>query len=117
MYIEHLARKIGYELLLVYQSVLLILRIKTDWVQEWMSIKIFKNISVDVVSILKDSWVLQSQKFMKGLVRSLPNVALDCLEFLKVLIFIVENADFLYNHLKKLVKKVCIDLLWLFFMS
>ena len=34
MYIEHLARKIGYGLLLVYQSVLLILRIKTDLVQE-----------------------------------------------------------------------------------
>ena len=54
MYIEHLARKIGYGLLLVYQSVLLILRIKTDLVQEWMSIKVFKKISVNVVSILKD---------------------------------------------------------------
>ena len=54
MYTEHLARKIGYGFLLVYQSVLLILRIKTDLVQEWMSIKIFKNISVNLVSILKD---------------------------------------------------------------
>ena len=54
MYTEHLARKIGYGFLLVYQSVLLILQIKTDLVQEWMSIKIFKNISVNLVSILKD---------------------------------------------------------------
>ena len=55
-YKQHLARKIGYGLLLVYQAVLLILRIKTDLVQECMSIKIFKNISVNVVSILKDIW-------------------------------------------------------------
>ena len=64
MYIEHLARKIGYGFLLVYQSVLLILRIKTDLVQEWMSIKIFKNISVNLISILKDVLMYVSRNFV-----------------------------------------------------